>query len=427
MSRAWILAMLAAAACGGTTGTVKVSLVTAAGSHVLDAVQKLRLTLSDPRQVVEATRTATGFDLNFELDASTAPGLLVVEGFDAGGALVACGQSPAFALDAIDASVAVYVAAPNSIATAPVKLATARSEIAATALTFGVALAGGRAASGAPTTNLEVYNAFNHSIAVGAPLPAARAGVAIASTNNQVLLFGGDGPDGKPTGTLLQFDTTVAPNGVYTTIADQAGFARSGQIMHAVTGVGFVITGDMPLVFNGATLAARADIASLPPAAGGLDAAAVFVGESIIRLASGAFTPLATAGRVAPGVTTRVDGHVIVVGGGAPLTRDALDIDPATGTVTPVASVLSTGRRHPAVAATGRHIVVAGGADDAGAAIASADILDATTLALITTVPIEPRTGTVAIALPTDQVMIAGGEPASADLELFTPPPPPGL
>ena len=39
--------------------------------------------------------------------------------------------------------------------------------------------------------------------------------------------------------------------------------------------------------------------------------------------------------------------------------------------------------------------------------------------------PILPRTGTFAIALPNDQVLLAGGTPAAGELELFTPEPPP--
>ena len=80
---------LAVCACSGTTGTVKLDLATAPGSHVLDAVQKLRLTITNPHQVIETNRTASGFDLAVELDASGVAGALIVEGFDAGGALIA--------------------------------------------------------------------------------------------------------------------------------------------------------------------------------------------------------------------------------------------------------------------------------------------------------------------------------------------------
>jgi hypothetical protein len=68
---------------------------------------------------------------------------------------------------------------------------------------------------------------------------------------------------------------------------------------------------------------------------------------------------------------------------------------------------------------------VAGGTDMSGAPIASAEVLDAQTLAPIATLPILARTGMFAIALPTDQVLLVGGTPAAAQIELFTPEPPP--
>ena len=424
MTRFTLLA-LALAACSGTTGTVKVSLITATGSHVLDTVQTIRLTVTEPRKVVEATRTSAGFDLSLEFDSDSTPGALIVEGLDAGGNLVACGQSPTVPFSAINAVITVFVAAPNSVTLSPVTLTTARSQIAGTPLTFGAVLAGGLDAKGNPTTDIGVYNAFDHSFAVGAPMPDARTGLAMATaSNNQVLLFGGTNATGD-TGTLWQFDTTAAPSGTYTTLADQDGNARHDQHMLAVTNLGFVITGAPPLVFDGTNLTARNDIGSIPAVAGGGggNGTAVFVGDSIIQLANSAFTTLGT-GRSNAAAVTRSDNHVIVAGDGAPLTRDILDINPDTGAINTVANALSVGRSNPSVAITSRYVVVVGGTDASGAVIASADVLDATTLTLVTTVAVEPRTGTYAIGLPTDQVLIAGGAPASADIELFTPPPP---
>jgi len=79
------LGALALCACTGTTGTLQLQLVTAPDSQLLDAVERLRLTITNPRQVVESARTAGGFDLALEVDASDATGALVVEGFDADG------------------------------------------------------------------------------------------------------------------------------------------------------------------------------------------------------------------------------------------------------------------------------------------------------------------------------------------------------
>lgn len=431
MSATGVLALaLAVCACTGTTGTVKLDLATAPGSHVLDAVQKLRLTITNPHQVIEASRTASGFDLALDLDASGVAGALVIEGFDAGGALIACGQSPSFPITAINAHIVVYMAAPRSIGLAPVALAAPRSEIAGTALEYGVVLAGGRDPGGAPTTAIGIYNAYDHSFIDGIPLPAPRTGVALATgTGGGVYLFGGSGMDGKPTGTLWRFDTTTPPNGSFFEITYEGDFARTNQLIVPTGSAHYLITGTPALALDLGALAARTDIATLPAvgaAAVPVDRipVAIFAGEALVRFRQGAFDTLTGSGHSNATAATLPDGRVIVIGGDPP-SREALVIDGATGAVTVIPDAIATARSHPSVAATSRHLVVAGGTDITGAPVATAEVLDAQTLAPIVTLPILARSGTFAIALPTDQVLLAGGTPASAEIELYTPEPPP--
>jgi hypothetical protein len=422
---------LALGACTGTVGTVKLELATAPGSSVLDTVQKLRLTITNPHQVIEAERTAAGFDLALDLEASGVAGALIVEGFDAGGALVACGQSPGFLVAAINAHIVVYMAPPRSIALAPVALRAPRSEISGTALDYGAVLAGGREPGGSPSSAIAIYNAYDHTLVEGLPLPAPRAGVALGTgTGGAVYLFGGSGPDGNPTGTLWGFDTTVAPSGAYTMITDQAGFARANQLMVPTGSERYLITGTPALELERGTLAAHTGIAALPAVgaavvpADGIPAA-IFVGAQLVRFRHGAFDILAGSGRSNATAATLPDGKVVVIGGGEPPSRDALVIDAATGAVTVIPNAIELARSHPSVAATSRHLVVAGGTDMAGTPVATAEVLDARTLAPIATLPILARTGTFAIALPTEQILLAGGTPAAAEIELFTPDPPP--
>ena len=424
------LAALALVGCTGTTGTVAVELVTAPDSHVLDPVQRLRLTITQPHQVVEAARGAAGFDLVLELDATTTGGALIVEGFDAAGALIACGQSPAFAFAALNATVKIYVAAPISIAPAPAALGAARSGVAGTAISYGAVLAGGLDGSGAPSSSIAVYNAYDHSLSEGVPLPSARAGLAIAAgASSAIYLFGGTGGDGKPTGTLWQFDTAAPSMGRFTAIADQPGFARSGELLVAVDAAHFLITGSPALELQlGATtpLTARSEVSGLPAAAavsGGAAPTAVFAGAALVRFRNDQFDTLTGDGRRDAAATTLPDGRIAVLGG-TPATADALVIDAAAGTVGAVTGALSTARIHPAVATTSRHVVVAGGTDASGAPIATADVLDAHTLARLATLPILARSGGFAVALPSDQVLLGGGAPAMATLELYTPAPP---
>jgi len=61
------LAALALCACTGTVGTIDLRLTTAPDSHVLDAVQRLRVTITNPRQVVEAGRSGSGFSIVLEV------------------------------------------------------------------------------------------------------------------------------------------------------------------------------------------------------------------------------------------------------------------------------------------------------------------------------------------------------------------------
>jgi len=424
--------VIAMAACTGTTGTVKLDLTTAPGSRVLDAVDQLRLTITNPHQVIEARRTAAGFDLALDLDASGVTGALIIEGFDAGGALVACGQSPRFPIAAINAHIVVYMAAPRSIGLAPVTLDAPRSEVSGSALEYGAVLAGGRDPGGAPSAAILIYNAYDHARAIGAAMPAPRAGVAVGTgSGGGVYLFGGAGPDGNPTGTLWRFDTTVPPSGVYITLPVAAGFARADQLMVPVGPERFLITGAPPLALELGTVTARTDLPALPAAGATAIAAdgtpaAIFAGAELVRYRQGTFDTLRAGGRTNATAATLPDGRVVVIGGGEPApSRDALVIDGATGAVTVIPGALATARSRPSLAATSRYLVIAGGTDPDGAPVATAEVLDAHTLAPITTLPILARTGAFAVALPTEQVLLAGGTPATAALELFTPEPPP--
>jgi hypothetical protein len=425
------LAALALCACSGATGTLVVQLETAPDSHVLDAVQRLRLTLTDPREVAEAARSPSGFDVALEVDAGQQAGALIVEGLDAGGALVACGQSPVFSIGAISAEIVVYMAAPRSIALAPLALPAPLSEVSSSSLGYGVVIAGGRETSGAPSNAIAIYNAYDHSILDGLPLPGPRAGIAVATgVSGGVYLFGGTGPDGKPSGTLWRFDSSAPPRGGYVTVSDNAALARAGQLLVPIGAERFLITGTPPLTLDRGTIAERSDVAALPPAGASLTlpdgtASAMFAGDPLVLLHDGTLEPLSTSAPTDASAASLPDGRAVVIGGldPAPL-RDALVVDGETGAVSVIPNAIATARSRPSLAATSRYLIVAGGSDAAGAPIASAEVLDARTLAPVVTLPILARTGMFAIALSNDQVLLGGGSPASSQLELFTPDPP---
>lgn len=427
-------ALACAAGCQGTTGTIALELTTAPGSTVLDAVTRLRLTLTDPLEITEVERSARGFDLSLGVEAGGESAALIVEGFDAGGALVATGMSPRFAVAPIDAKIVIYIAAPLSIAAAPVALAPARSEVAGVGLAYGALFAGGRDAAGVPSTAIAIYNAYDHTLTSGAAMPVARTRFAIAgNASGGVYLLGGVGTDGGPVPSVVRFETTVAPAGTYTAFGDQPAFAPADQALVQIAADRFLLTGAAPAELAAGTLAARADLPSLPAIAASVVPAdgvrtAVFVGEGgLVRFRDGQLSTLAGTGRGRASITSLTSGDLVIAGGGTATTpsRDLLVVDPETGTVTPHADALATGRFLPAMAATDRYVVIAGGVDAAGQPVASAEVLDATTLAPVATLAIAPRTDSRAFSLPNGQVLIAGGAPANDLLELFTPPPPP--
>jgi hypothetical protein len=175
----WAALALALAACSGNVGTLHVTLTTAPGSHLLDGVQTLRLTVTDPHTVATAQRTGSGFDISLDLKATGAAGSLIVDGLDANGQLIATGASPPVPVSAIDAGVVIYMAAPNSVGAAPVGLPAARSELGVGSLGYGAIFAGGVDATGAPSDEVDVYNAYDQSLVEGMPMPSPRAGPAL--------------------------------------------------------------------------------------------------------------------------------------------------------------------------------------------------------------------------------------------------------
>jgi len=415
----WLVLLLAA--CQGETGTIQLELTTAPGSAVLDGVQRLRVTLTDPPTVVEAARTDAGFDLILDVEATGTAGTLIVEGFDAGDALVATGSSPPFAVAAINARVVVYIAAPFSIAAAPSRLPSARIGVASTTLTFGFAMAGGELTDGTRSDAIFIYNVFDHGLLAGLAMPAPRAFQTLATGNgNVVYLFGGVGSDGAPTGSLWRFDTNAQPNGSFAVQPDLAELARSGAPAVTLEPEAFVITGAPPIDLDFGTAVARTDVVELPPGAAVLvddRPIAIFGGDPAQRLADDviAALPVATA---PDAIATAANGQLVFT----TATTGVLVLDPTALDAGTTLDVLSVIRHRPAIAATARHLVVAGGTDDLGMPIDSADILDAVTLERIATVPCVARAGATAHPLPNGQIAIVGGEPANDAIELFTPP-----
>ena len=423
-------ALLLLAACSGQTGTLHVSLVTAPGSHVLDAAETLRLVVTKPHRVVLAKRGGDGFSIALDLPADGTQGQLIVDALDAGGTVIATGETPPFSEGGIEANLAVYMAPPNSIGAAPVALAAARTGVAVGSLGYGAVIAGGRDASGAATADLVIYNGYTHAFLAGKAMPQTRADQALGvGANGAVYLFGGSGDVDPTTDDLWRFDTTVAPAGAYADLGRQMGFARAGELAIPIGNDAFLITGTPPAQLDGirGTMTMITDVGHLPHrgasvvASDGVTTALFTGGLGTFRYRAGAFDmpPIAGAGDA----VVAVPGGAFVIACG---TADATRVDAATEVATPLPGVPGVAKTGCAVAATSRHLVIAGGTLNGGGVDGNAQIFDAQTFAPVATLPlVVPRTGAFAIALDNDQILIAGGVDATgapiATLELFTP------
>ncbi len=417
-------AALLAGCTGNETGTISLGLTTAPGSTVMDQVTRLRVTLTSPRQVLVVDRTERGFELALELEANGEASGLIVEGLDAGGALVATGMTPPFPLAAIDARIVVYMAPPMSIGPTPVALASPRTRPSAAALGYGAVLAGGVDEAGGASDAIQIYNAYDHTIATGLPMPSPRAGVTLApTTGNGVYLFGGTDAGGAATGTLWFFDTTVAPAGRYSQLSDQAQYARTGRAAVPTGGDGYLIAGAPAIALAAAQITEPSGIPAISSGASvtGDDRSitTIVVDEAtgeLIRLRAGAIEPLGELRR--NGLAVALPGRRVAVIGGDAAPLDAVLVDTATGDLTAVPGALAEAYETLAIAATPRFVVVAGGRP--GGATTAIEILDAATLERRHTASVDGAI-TAAVALPNEQVLLLIG----TALQLFTPTPPP--
>ncbi len=431
-----LTAGLGGAGCIGEDGLLSVKVVTAPESTLMSSVVKIRMILTQPRKVVEAQRQADGgFSLSLEVSAdSSSNSQLLVEGYDENERLIAYGSSPPFAVNPTNASLAIYLAPPLSIGEAPVKLPVERNELGAATLTYGAIFIGGRDNNNAVRGEVEIYNAYNHTLVSGMPLPMPRAAAAVGTLiDGRAFIVGGESGSGAVAGGW-QFDTNAAPSGSYSELVSTAA-ARVGARAVAITTGRFFLTGSPPADLDALT----GTVTPLPSAptlpsemvsvAKENEVVAIGVGATVVRFRNATFEQLSipSALRTDHSVVAMADGNVAVIGGrqGGEDTGDVVKIDPLTGMGTVLPDLLITPRHAAAVARAGNYIVVAGGIGGATQILSDAELLDATTLEHLGTIPlVGPRAHASALPLPNGQVLIVGGVLGNgrvADrIELFT-------
>jgi hypothetical protein len=442
------------AACDRTS-TIAVTLVGAPESALLDDVVRARLTLTQPPAVVEAERDASGeLVLALDVPAERVQGDIVFEGFDEGGELVAYGRSGPLPISGITIDIALYAAAPMSLAETPVPPGTPRADMGVAVLSYGALLAGGRTEDGDASAAVELYSVYQHAFQEMNDLPAARTALAAAAgARDDVYLFGGLDAGGAPSDTAYRYDLRTAPGGAGNALTIQGtDLARAGAVMVALGQERFAVTGTPPVRIE--ALQGRASAWSDAPALAGTATSAVIDGavytlfagagngeSGAILLVDDRFTELdPPEGAVNPllrsGHATALlpDGSMLVLGGaletgdGTVLPTSAARLEPDSRRWEVTELLLATPRTHVAVAATSEHLVVAGGVDENGALLGDAEVFDATSLAPIATLPmVAPRSHAAAVPLSNGQVLIVGGVDASGapvgTAELFTPAP----
>ncbi len=429
--------------CDNREGTISVTVVSAPQSDLLAQIEHVEATFVSPsgERSFQADRSPEeGLHIQIALEANGDNGELIVEGFAADGSRIAFGKVGPLPLGAIDASVAVYLGAPMSIAQAPVSLSGPRSHVGGSAASFGALLAGGQDENG-PVDIVEVYSTYTHTTQPGLAMPSPLIAPTLApSASGLVYMVGGTNVDAEPSNSAYAFDTTQPPTGRYRALRMAEDLARSSASAAIVGQEQFLITGNPALLLDGFQ-------AVLRPLLGGeeLDGPATTVvsqGRLLVliagkNVASGA--AIFENGQIRrlspPPEVLRTDhrsillptGEILLLGGAIDnvSTTTAVVYKPIGDVFQPI-DLLATPRRNPAVAITASYLVVIGGEDDTGAPVGDAEVFDANTLQPVVVLPLEvPRTGISAHTLNNGQVLIVGGTDASGQvtdrLELFTP------
>jgi hypothetical protein len=440
-SKSWLLCVALASslgACGGQEGTIGITIVGAPNSDVLPQIQRIEATLLNPLRTFEGTRGSDNqLNLSIELRADGSSGDLVVEGFDSDDALIAVGRVGPLPLSAINEDIAVYMAAPMSLAEAPVQLDPPRSHLGTTIAVGGVLFVGGIGPEG-PIADFDGYSTFLHATRSFLDMPSPVSDPAVISgSSGSVYILGGNDAAGLPRAESYAYD----PKGFYQSLVVSDESARAGVGMTVVGTDLFVASGNPGLLVDGfsgtarpllngegldgppITLFSDTNLQVLFAGSGVDDGGAIYEDGQIRRVGTPDELLLRDRHR---GIALPTNEALYVGGSIAGVaTTTAVLFKPLTGSFQTI-ELLATPRNNPAIAITGRHLLVVGGEADDGQPVGDVEIFDATTLDPIAVVPLQvPRKNTSAQPLRNGQVLIAGGQDASGAptgvLELFTP------
>jgi len=440
---------LALVGCGGSEGQVELQVVSPLARPFAGLARaRLSVLREGATPIVQEVAVGAGgeVELDLSLPATGVIGDVRLEGLDAAGAVQVRGRLPPLELFASTGILKLWVAPVGQVAALPVALPVGAARPAAVALPYGALLAGGEGAGG-PIANVSIWNQFFLELQAGAALPGARrdlTGVG-ADAVGGVYLYGGADDSGAPKADLWRFDTTTPPMGTYATLTTPAGTpARAGA--RAVELAGFALVAGGEPAGEGALLISlpgsaviAPQVTLLPGAPRGVAALAAVGGGALLAGAGPAerFTttpapafapvsaPAALAALVGARAATLPDGRVLL-GCGRDAQATLYVFEPASATIAERPAALPAARADCTLTAVGGEVLVAGGRDGSGAALASALVLDAGTLAVAREITLpEPRTDHTAIALGNGSILLAGGRTTGntvlTALALYTP------
>ncbi len=380
---------------------------------------------------------------------------IAVELLDDAGTVVARGETPTFVSrpsartrrTVLLGRVASFGVPPDPLG-APTALVPARTFpcVAKVDDAFGVLIAGGRGADGAPSGALQLYETGVHTLVDAVePLPDPRSELACGvvidpkSTAPILILAGGRDASGQPSSRIDVFAPATSEPPYFATLLAAGDPARAragaasavvGSTLFAVGGLGpgeVPTQGALAVTLGDDTLVLRTWPGALPRA--GATATVGADGKTVLVAGGGpAGQPLlerilGESGDVPPGTSMQArrdhaavllaDGRLVLLGGtdgaGAPL-ASATIYDPATGATTERPDLLAGARTMHAAVRIRSDVIVVGGTGPGGAAVETAEVYDATTLARVATIP-APATGAGArlVDLGTGQALLVGG------------------
>jgi hypothetical protein len=454
-------AVLGGAGCGGKKGTLSVDILVPQGADPFANATQAVITVGDP-PIMQRIQPVSGghFDASINFDLKSRSGLtgpVIVEARDGNGRVLGYGRTPPLAIVAVDEVVTVWVGRPGYAGLSPSVLNRGRVGMSVGAVPrLGVLLAGG-AVNGAAVGDAEVYHEYTHTIIKAESIPTPRRDGAIigfdrlGSTTGASALVGGAVP--APTDDFIFFDPVAAGTtaGRWTSLAHDDNLKRIAPALASIPGGSWLLCGGLDgggvplqtavqLAVGSQLLINKTPQDMIAPRAGSqalggqflsTDGALIIGGNpagtpTLERFVASSRTFVAVDGSdqlpprtghsvvQLPTNTTGFSNRIVVTGGnesGGPALASGWIINPTNLEISQKVDLLSKPRTRHVSFVAGNELLVCGGVDAQGQTLGDCEVLDVASLtSLRPPVPLAVRRKDfVAVPLETGEVLLAGG------------------